>query len=110
MEDLKETVQKILYENYAMSIKGSKENLENIIKWTKSKFNERKKSDVVNEIFNYLKSDENVLKEYIAGTYTERNGYGTHYYFYKENDESYLIKQGNDIEVFQLVDRRETTK
>lgn len=106
MGDLKETVQKILDENDAMIIKSSRENLENIIKWTKSKFNERKKSEVVNEIFNDLKSDKDVLKEYIAGTYTETNGYGTHYYFYKENNESFLIKEGKEIEVFQLVDRR----
>lgn len=53
-------------------IKPTKTNLNKIIKWSTSRYNEYKKKDVVNIIYDAIKNKENI--ELGTGSYTERGG------------------------------------
>lgn len=89
----KEEAIKIIRNSNIIEIKPTKKNLMEILKWSKSRYNEFKKREVVTNILNDLGA-ESYLVEYIAGTYSETTGYGTHYTFLKENDQAYLIEKG----------------
>lgn len=93
MEMNKEEAIEIIRNSNMIEIEPTEKNLKEILKWSKSRYNEFKKREVVTNILNDLGA-ESYLVEYIAGTYSETTGYGTHYTFLKENDQAYLIEKG----------------
>lgn len=107
MTDLIGEIKSLILNNVVIQIKASKSNLKSIIKFSPSKFNEYKKSEVIDIILNCINEDSNnciIAKRFISGTYTERRGYSTHYYFYKSDKETFLIKKTkNETEIYELI-------
>lgn len=104
MDDLVKEIRTLILNNVVVQIKASKSNLRSIISFSSSRFNEYKKSEVIDLILKYLDENNDVVEEFISGTYTNKNGYGTHYYFYKKEKETFLIKKRiNEVEVYQLI-------
>ena len=63
------------------TIKANKTNLNKIIKWGSSRFNEYKKNEVISIILNALKKGEDCERHFGTGSFTERNNYGWGYNF-----------------------------
>lgn len=106
MDDLIKEIKTLILNNVVVQIKASKSNLKSIISFSSSRFNEYKKSEVIDLILQYLNEDNNdiIAKEFISGTYTEKRGYSTHYYFYKSNKDIFLIKKAKDeIGIYELI-------
>lgn len=106
MIDLIGEIKTLILNNVVVQIRASKSNLKSIIKFSSSKFNEYKKNEVIDIILKYLdENDNNIIAErFISGTYTENKGYGTHYYFYKDDKQAFLIKKIKDeVEIFELI-------
>lgn len=107
MTDLIGEIKSLILNNVVVQIKASKSNLKSIIKFSPSRFNEYKKSEVIDIILKYIDEDTSnciIAKRFISGTYTENKGYGTHYYFYKDDKQAFLIKKIKDeVEIFELI-------
>lgn len=70
----------------------SKSNLGRIIKWTSSKYNEYKKSEVVQDVINKTEINDNLFWKYSCGSYAEGNhNRGNAYYLMCRRDGNYLI-------------------
>ena len=61
------------------SIKANKTNLNKIIKWSSSRFNYYKKSEVIKEILSALSVGDDVEIRYGTGAFSERNCWGWAY-------------------------------
>lgn len=93
MKDLK-TYEELIKSSDLLIAKPTKEALKEILKWTSSRYNEYKKNEAINIILDAIENDEDIVEEFIAGTFTEMNGFGTHYIFIKHKNEAYLIEKG----------------
>ncbi|WP_299994528.1 hypothetical protein [uncultured Clostridium sp.] len=105
--DLVEEIRSLILNNVVIQIKPSKSSLRSIIKYSSSKFNEYKKEEVIDIILKSLNeeiTDYIIAKQFISGTYTQKNGYSTHYYFYRDKENAFLVKKDNsEIEVYELI-------
>lgn len=63
------------------TITANKSNLNKLIKWSSSCFNEYKKSEVINIILHAISKGEDVERHFGTGSFTERNSYGWGYDF-----------------------------
>ena len=50
----------------------TKTELNKLIKWSNSRYNDYKKADVVNDIIKIIESRQDIEKEYITGSFCER--------------------------------------
>lgn len=107
MTDLIGEIKTLILNNVVVQIKASKSNLKSIISFSPSRFNEYKKSEVIDIILKSLNEETKdciIAKRFISGTYTEKKGYSTHYYFYKDDKETFLIKKTkNETEIYELI-------
>lgn len=69
------------------TIKANKTNLNEIIKWSSSRFNEYKKSKVIDKILSALTDGTDIELHFGTGAFTEKNCWGWGYDF--------VIKNGN---------------
>ena len=88
-------------------IRCNKTNLNKIIKWTPSKYNEYTKEDVILDIISRINWCRNTLWRYRCGSYAEGNhNRGKSYILYSkpEINEDYLIciYSEKDIKVYKL--------
>lgn len=88
-------------------IKCNRTNLNKIIKWTSSKYNEYMKEDVIVDIMSRINWCRNILWRYRCGSYAEGNhNRGKSYILYSkpEINEDYLIciYSEKDIKVYKL--------
>ena len=59
--------------NICKNIKCSASSLNNVIKWTSSKYNNYKKPEVIKDILNKVKINDNIFWKYECGSYAEGN-------------------------------------
>lgn len=79
-----------------MEIKANKTNLNKIIKWSTSRFNEYKKSEVIEYILSDFKKGKDVKKTYGTGSYSESgNLAGWRYVFTIKNKKATLERFPN---------------
>lgn len=93
--------------NICKNIKCSASSLNNVIKWTSSKYNNYKKPEVIKDILNKVKINDNIFWKYECGSYAEGNhNRGKSYILYSkpEINEDYLIciYSEKDIKVYKL--------
>lgn len=69
-------------------VKANKTNLNKIIKWSSSIFNEYKKSEVINIILQAIKDGEDTQRHFGTGSFTERNSWGWGYDFEIKNGQA----------------------
>lgn len=58
------------------TINANKTNLNKIIKWSSSRFNEYKKGNVIKQILTALKDGADTEIHFVTGAYTEKNCWG----------------------------------
>lgn len=69
-----------------MNIKATKSDLNKIINWSSSKFNELKKSEVVERIIFLIEKGEDTEVRFVTGSYTEHGSLGGWDYVLKVKD------------------------
>lgn len=72
------------------TIKANKTNLNKIIKWSSSRFNEYKKSEVIKKILTALADGVDTKIHFGTGAFTERNCWGWGYDFVIKNGQATL--------------------
>lgn len=88
-------------------IRCNKTNLNKIIKWTSSKYNEYTKDEVITDIQHRMNMNDNIIWRYRCGSYAEGNhNRGKSYILYckVETDEFYImcVYNENNIKVYRL--------
>jgi len=74
-----------------IKINATKTNLNKILKWSSSRFNELHKSEVIDRILKYIKKGNDVSDLYSTGCYSKSgSGSGTDYKFEIINGRNYL--------------------
>lgn len=89
------------------SIRYNKTNLNKIIKWTSSKYNEYTKDEVIVDISARINLNANIIWRYRCGSYAEGNhNRGKSYILYNRNGENYIIciYDADNIKVYKLED------
>lgn len=92
--------------NICKNIKCSASSLNNVIKWTSSKYNNYKKPEVIKDILNKVKINDNIFWKYECGSYAEGNhNRGKSYVLYiKDYDNIFIIciYELKNIKVYKL--------
>lgn len=74
-----------------IKINATKTNLNKILKWSSSRYNELKKDEVIERILNYIEEGNDVKDVYTTGSYTETGGgAGTDYLFEIKKNKIFL--------------------
>ncbi|MCR8994627.1 hypothetical protein [Brevibacillus laterosporus] len=87
-----------------MDIKATKANLSKLINWSSSRYNEKKKSDVLNEILFAIEVGEDVELTYGTGSYSERGHLGGWNYILKIDNEAITLTERKNVHtVYSLI-------
>ena len=93
----------------------TKSELDKLIRWTSSRFNPYKKSDVIESILRHQEADEDVTMEYSCGSWTEptqrsrysriknMNMQGTYIFKKEGNVVSLKLPNGNEVRKTLLI-------
>jgi len=80
-----------------VNINANKTNLDKILKWSTSRFNEWKKSEVINNILEAINKGKDVKKTYGTGCYSSSGScLGWKYVFEIKNGKSVLYREPSD--------------
>ena len=88
------------------NIKANKTNLNKIIKWSSSRFNEYKKSEVIDRILQAIKKGEDYEQRFGTGAFTERNCWGCAYILKIQNGTA-TLRQDATNEMYLLLGGQE---
>ena len=84
-----------------ITLKLTQTNLNKILKWTSSKFNEYKKQDVVNYCLD-LEHDIFTTKEFNCGSYSEKSCCGGYHYEIAKGIGTITIIDKNQNKIYKL--------
>lgn len=88
------------------TIKANKTNLNKIIKWSSSRFNEYKKNEVIDRILQAIKKGEDYEQRFGTGAFTERNCWGWAYIIKIQNGTA-TLRQDVTGEMYLLLGGQE---
>lgn len=82
-----------------MEIIVNKSNLSNLINWSSSRYNEKKKSDVLNEMLFAIEVGKDVELTYGTGSYSERGHLGGWDYVLKIEDGVITLTERRNVDI-----------
>lgn len=86
-----------------MQIKATKKDLNSVIRWSSSRYNEKKKSDVVEQIIFLIEKGLDVKEEFVTGSYSERGHLGGWDYILEiKEGASTLTEKSVETKVYQI--------